>query len=186
MSQTERAVHALATFVDQAREAQAQKLHFPEEAIDAIATFGDTFSESAARRVITLLTEAADFARLSGFRTPNAESPESEALRIQTRIVELLGEVRVAPDAAVPWITRILERYVEVPEEDAEESTKADPRRDAEDRLVVAALNSIARYRAAAAPALEVVDIAREHREREARVLAKDVGDAIRYWADAS
>jgi hypothetical protein len=187
MSQTERAVYALATFVEQARDAKAQSLDFPEEVIDAIATFGDTFSETTAKRVIALLVEAADYARLSGFNTPGSNSADAESLRIQTRIVELLGDVRVAPDAAVPWITKVLERNVVVRDEAIDEDDrKPNLREDAEDRLVVAALNSIARYRAAAAPALDVVDSAREHREREARVLAGDVGDAIRYWAEAS
>jgi hypothetical protein len=187
MSQTERAVHALATFVERARDAQAQSLDFPEEAIDAIAMFGDTFSEAAARRVITLLTEAADYARLSGFHTPDSDDSDAEALRIQLRIVELLGDVRVAPDAAVPWITKVLERHVVVPDDEADDEQRIiNPQEDAEDRLVIAALNAIARYRAAAAPALDIVDTAREHREREARVLARDVGDAIRYWAEAS
>lgn len=186
MSQTERAVHSLATFVEKAREARAKNLDFPEDAIDAIAEETESFSESAARRVLELLTEAADYAHLAGFQTPDSDDGESEGLRIQHRIVGLLEEVRVAPDVAVPWLTRVLERYIDIPDED-EEPSAVPPTdvEDAEDRLVVAALQAISRYRAAAAPALDVIDSARQHREREARVLAGDVGDAIRYWADA-
>lgn len=188
MAQTERAVHKLATFVDKAREAQAQDLDFPEGAIDEIVDNADTYSESAARRVITLLTEAADYARLSGFKTPDSNDSGLEGLRLQLRIVELLETVRAAPEVAVPWLTKILERHVVVPEEveKVDEKKPADLVAAAEDRLVVATLQSISRYRAAAAPALDIIDTAREHREREARVLAGDVGDAIRYWSSAS
>lgn len=188
MSQTERAVYSLATFVERAREAQAQELDFPEGVIDALINDAEAFSETTARRVIILLTEAADYARLSGFKTPGSDDPEMEALRLQQRIVELLEDLRVAPEVAVPWLTKILERNVVAREEgdDQDESKVPDPLVAAEDRLVVATLQSISRYRAAAAPALEIIDAAREHREREARVLAGDVGDAIRYWADAS
>lgn len=194
MSETERAVHTLATFVDRARQAQAQALDFPESAIDAVLDDAESFSESAARRVLTLLTEAADYARLSGFRTPGSENPDLEGMRLQLRIVELLENVRVAPDVAVPWLTKILERHVVEREGVREGEGEGSPRAagksteltDAEDQLVVAALQSISRYRAAAAPALGVIDAAREHRDREARVLAGDVGDAIRYWSEAS
>jgi len=183
------AINTLEKYADEATGTYPVAKPYPRSAAELLGKDREKpIPEGLAIKAVNALVHSSSVIARHDFDVESSIDYAAKDLLSVVRAVEAIGELRVSHEVAVPFMVELLEQHTYDTYEagaNADEGSKQFKRNteleDAQDEVAEACIESIAKYRKNAAPAMDALKAAFEHRSPDVRSIAKDVHAAILY-----
>lgn len=183
------AISTLEDYADEATGTYPVAEPYPREAAETLGKEREKpIPEGLATKAVNALVRSADVIAKHEFDVESSIDYAAKDLLSVVRAVEAIARLRASHEIAIPFMVELLEHHTYETYEagaNADEGSKEFKRNteleDAQDEVAEACIESIAKYRKDAAPAMDALEAAFEHRSPDVRSIAKDVHAAILY-----
>lgn len=183
------AINTLEAYADKATGTYPIADPFPRQAAKLLGEERERpIPESLATKAVNALVHSSKVIARHDFDVESSIDYAAKDLLSVVRAVEAIGQLRVSHQVAVPFLVELLEMHTYDTYEagtNADEGSKQFKRNnlieDAQDEIAQACIESVAKYRKDAAPAMDALKAAFEHRSPDVRRVAKDVHAAVLY-----